>query len=236
MTQMLASVVNLEEALIALEAGTDIIDLKNPAQGALGALPLTVIRDIVMALAGAVPVSATIGDLPMQPDILEKAVKQVAATGVDIVKIGFFGNENFSECLKVLSPLAVEGVSMVAVLMADQQPDLKALADFKRAGFYGVMLDTAQKNGKHLLDFILLAEARFFVENAYKLGMKTGLAGSLGLTEIPQLLDLMPTYLGFRGAICQNKQRVEQIDRARILEIKQLLRKSNKMAKCLEFV
>ena len=75
MTQMLASVVNLEEALIALEAGTDIIDLKNPAQGALGALLLTVIRDIVMALAGAVPVSATIGDLPMQPDILEKAVK-----------------------------------------------------------------------------------------------------------------------------------------------------------------
>ena len=37
MTQLLVSVKNVEETFIALDAGVDIIDLKDPANGALGA-------------------------------------------------------------------------------------------------------------------------------------------------------------------------------------------------------
>ena len=38
MTQLLISVKNVKETLIALDAGVDIIDLKDPDNGALGAL------------------------------------------------------------------------------------------------------------------------------------------------------------------------------------------------------
>ena len=47
MTGMLASVATLAEARLVEESGVDIIDLKNPAEGALGALPLAEVVRIV---------------------------------------------------------------------------------------------------------------------------------------------------------------------------------------------
>ena len=63
MTGLLASVMTVEEAEAALAGGADIIDLKDPRRGALGALPAPVIRDCVAAIAGRQPVSATVGPL-----------------------------------------------------------------------------------------------------------------------------------------------------------------------------
>lgn len=47
MTQLLISVKNVEEALIALNCGVDIIDLKDPNIGALGALNLDTSQQIL---------------------------------------------------------------------------------------------------------------------------------------------------------------------------------------------
>jgi uncharacterized protein (UPF0264 family) len=41
-----------------------------------------------------------------------------------------------------------------------------------------------------------------FVATARLNGLLTGLAGSLGLADIPPLAALGPDYLGFRGALC----------------------------------
>jgi len=95
MTQLLISVTSAEEAQIALENGADFIDLKDPAKGALGALPLATIAEIVSYVKVASNsdyklTSATIGDLPMQPQLIAEQVAQLATTGVDIIKIGFF--------------------------------------------------------------------------------------------------------------------------------------------------
>ena len=68
MNGMLASVRDWEEAQIALNAHVDIIDLKQPDLGALGALDIDTIGDIVTKIDFRCPVSATIGDLPMQAE------------------------------------------------------------------------------------------------------------------------------------------------------------------------
>ena len=88
MTLFLASVRDEAEAETALLARADIIDLKDPAQGALGALDLDTTRRIVSVVAGRVPVSATIGDLPMHRSPIHHTVLQHAACGVDYVKFG----------------------------------------------------------------------------------------------------------------------------------------------------
>ena len=44
MTALLASVRSVAEAELALAGGADVIDLKDPSQGALGALPLSLIH------------------------------------------------------------------------------------------------------------------------------------------------------------------------------------------------
>ena len=70
MTKMLASVTGAEEAEIALAGGADIIDLKDPKAGALGAVSTAVIRQAVAAVAGRSRSARSCGDLPMEPDTI----------------------------------------------------------------------------------------------------------------------------------------------------------------------
>lgn len=202
MTQLLASVASVGEARIAAACGVDIIDLKNPRAGALGALPLDVVHAVVAGRTGDTPISATIGDLPMEPGIVRMAVQAMAATGVDYVKIGFFPGGNQAGVLQALKPLADEGVRMIAVLFADQPLSLDWLADLAAAGFVGAMLDTADKRRGALTE---LRDRQFlghFVDAARRQGLLCGLAGSLRLIDVPPLRALRPDYLGFRGALC----------------------------------
>ncbi|MGB9210468.1 MAG: (5-formylfuran-3-yl)methyl phosphate synthase, partial [Pseudolabrys sp.] len=90
MTLLLASVTGSREAELAVTHGADIIDLKDPSQGALGALELSVVCDAVSTIAGRRPTSAVIGDLPMEPGVIAAAVAATAKTGVDFVKVGLF--------------------------------------------------------------------------------------------------------------------------------------------------
>jgi len=206
MSGFLASVTDAAEALLALEAGADIIDCKDPAQGALGALRPAVIRGIVDVIAGRRPVSATVGDLPTEASGLVGAVGRAAATGVDYVKLGLFRTYGIEEVLAGLSPLA-RRYRLIAVLFADRAPRLQILPDLSDAGFAGVMLDTAGKEGGTLLDHVEPGLLRGFVEQARALDLRCGLAGSLGATQIPDLLPLGADYLGFRGALCEQGRR-----------------------------
>ena len=227
MTQMLASVSSLAEAVIALETGVDIVDLKNPATGALGALSHEEIRAIVDAVAGVKPVSATIGDLPMDPELLMFDAAHTAQTGVDFIKIGFFGSNGHRSCIRALKPLADTDTRLVAVLFADQEHDFSLLLELKQAGFYGVMLDTAEKNGNNLLDYITPEKIRSFILMAKSYGLQSGLAGSLKQRHIPSLAKLQPDYLGFRGAICINLQRTSALSKNKLQDVRALLLKNN---------
>ena len=81
MSKWLASVQSLEEAQALADCLPDILDLKNPAAGALGALSLDTVSDIVNWASGRCLVSATVGDLPMQAGIIADAVQRMAACG-----------------------------------------------------------------------------------------------------------------------------------------------------------
>ena len=85
MTLMLASVTGPVEAEIALAGGVDIVDLKDPARGALGAVAIETVRATVTVVAGRRPVSAVTGDLRMQPEPVVAAAESMAGAGVDYV-------------------------------------------------------------------------------------------------------------------------------------------------------
>ena len=221
--KMLASVTDVEEALMALDAGVDMVDLKNPAAGALGALDHSIIEAIVKSIDARTTVSATIGDLPMDPALILAASKTMLATGVDVVKIGFFGNDFHQACLNALAPLAKDGAKLIAVMFADECPNIQLLASIAQAGFYGVMLDTAHKDGSHLLTHMSLKVLADFVQKATALGLQTGLAGSLKATHIADLSYISPSYLGFRGALCVDSERTSALVPEKVNAIKSLL-------------
>jgi len=220
MSRMLASVNSLEEALVALQLNVDIIDLKQPESGALGALQPQQVQTIVARLLKKKPVSATVGDLPMQADVIYNAVKEMAETGVDYIKIGFFPNQDWSEVIARLATLTADPLKLIAVLFADQQPDLSSIEQFANAGFAGIMLDTMNKTDGSLTQVMPLSILQNFVQTAKHYQLLSGLAGSLRETDIPKLLVLQADYLGFRGALCEQHQRTAQLDPAAILKIK----------------
>ena len=212
---LLASVSNLEEALSVLAAGVDIIDLKAPAAGALGALPVAQVEQICQHLQGQRPVSATIGDLPAEPDNVLTAVQQMQATGVDYVKIGFFPGGDWLgtiEALQQTTAVSREPAQLIAVLFADQAPDWQVVIHLAQAGFAGVMLDTMDKTGGSLLEVLPMQSLQAFVQLSHKHSLLCGLAGSLRQADIQPLRALKPDYLGFRGALCDQQQRTGSLD------------------------
>src|SRR5213078_1892304 len=65
--KLLVSVVDVGEARAAAAAGADIVDVKNPAEGSLGAPSPAVIAGVRAAVPRELPVSAAIGDMPDLP-------------------------------------------------------------------------------------------------------------------------------------------------------------------------
>ncbi|HYG90655.1 MAG TPA: (5-formylfuran-3-yl)methyl phosphate synthase [Azospirillum sp.] len=223
MTRLLASVADLDELALAAEGGADILDLKDPAAGALGAWPPDRIAQAV-ALTRAWPVrpplSATVGDLPMVPSVVAARVSETRACGVDYVKVGLFPYGDPVGCLAALAPEARRGTRLVAVLFADLWPDFRLLTQVAQAGFAGAMLDTAGKTAGGLLRHKTIGEVARFVDDARHLGLATGLAGSLTLAEIPALLWLCPDYLGFRTALCAGGNRGGVLDPAALAAVR----------------
>ena len=221
MTGMLASVRNLEEANIVYEGGADIIDLKEPGHGALGAVPLDMMYCIVDELWEKCLISATIGDLPANAAAIEDQVMKAAETGVDYVKVGMFSKRHIEDCLPCLASCTRKGISIIAVLFADMDFDMDhAIQSVKQAGLKGVMLDTARKGSGSLLKHKNIFQLEYFVNCSRKNGLLIGLAGSLTIEDIPALIKAGPNYIGFRTALCSGRERTGYIDKNAIQEVR----------------
>lgn len=237
MTQLLISVRNIEEALLALEMDVDIIDLKDPDVGALGALDLVTTRQILQVVKGQVLanaatsfhtlVSATVGERHASLSELVEDINVRAQSGVDIIKIGvsalFYGSRFFAE----MSKLAHAGVKMVAVFFADEKLDLDLLPALQEAGFYGAMLDTRNKQ-QHLFAMQAKKTLHLFTQLCKKHHLKSGLAGSLKPQHIEILSEVGSTYIGFRGGVCENSIRNAALSKAKVIEVKNMLLIHNK--------
>jgi dihydroneopterin aldolase len=222
MTLLLASVTGPDEAALLLAHGADIIDLKDPSNGALGALAPDVVRATVAAIHGRRPVSAVTGNLPMEPEVIVAAVETMARTGVDYVKVGLFPGPERQACVRALASPA-RTTKIIGVMFADCGADNDLVKVMAGCGFAGAMLDTSDKRAGGLLDCMDVASLREFVGACRGYGMMTGLAGSLEAPDVPRLLLLAPDYLGFRGALCVGRDRSARIDPASVGVIRELI-------------
>lgn len=231
MTRLLASVRNLHEARIALAHGADIIDLKEPALGALGAVPHEVACEVVKLVAGRVPVSATIGDVPLRAALIAPAVAAMARSGVDYVKIGLFSDQSVRDSAQAQPSSALKsalveararasGAKLVAVMFADRAPDCAVIDIVCEAGFAGVMLDTVDKSRGGLRSHMTPEQLANFLARAKSRALLTGLAGSLRLEDVEALAPLQPDYLGFRGALCGASGRAGSLVPARVEQVR----------------
>lgn len=224
MAQMLISVKNVQEADIALRHGADIIDLKDPGQGALGALPITEIHSIIDFVANRKAVSATIGDIPMVPELIVQYVMQLQGIRLNYLKIGFFETPDYLPCLKSISLIKTKCQPLIAVLFAEiRYPDY-LIAEIKKAGFIGIMFDTSIKNGSTYQEYFSEKEFEQLASEIAAQQLLFGVAGSLHLSHVDSAKNMKPDFMGFRGGVCQENKRQAALDSEKIIQIKNALK------------
>ncbi len=227
MTQLLISIKNAQEAKLALASGVDIIDLKDPNIGALGALDLATTKVIVDLVNGRAIVSATVGEQHSNLSELVTDIQTRADIGVDIIKIAVSDLFQATDFYDEIAKITKAEIKLVAVFFADEEVNLNLLPTLKNAGFYGTMLDTKKKQ-YDLLQVQQQDNLRLFTQWCHNYQLKSGLAGSLQPQYIDFLMEINPTYIGFRGGICENSCRESALNPSKVDEVVNMLRKGNK--------
>ncbi len=216
--RLLVSPMNIVEARAALAGGADIIDVKNPKEGSLGANFPWAIRAVVDLAGGKVPVSATIGDLNYKPGTASLAALGAAVSGADYIKAGLLGIKTQKEALEML-----EGIVKA---VKDFDPEKKVVAagysDYARvnsvspmllpaaaakAGADLVMVDTAIKDGKSTFEFMSEQGLLDFISLGHAEGLEVALAGTIGFEHLEMLKRLNPDIIGVRGIVCGGDRR-----------------------------
>ena len=99
---LLISPINREEALESIEGGADIVDVKNPKEGSLGANFPWVIKEIRELTPEDKLVSATLGDVPYKPGTVSLAAMGAHVSGADYIKVGLYGTKDHDEAVEVM--------------------------------------------------------------------------------------------------------------------------------------
>ena len=162
---LLISPINTHEAREAIEGGADIIDVKNPKEGSLGANFPWVIKNIRDLTPKEMMVSATLGDVPYKPGTVALAAAGAVVSGADYIKVGLYGTKNYSESFEVMENVvrAVKDLNEEALVVASGYADAHRVGAVEPmviprvaadAGADLAMVDTAVKDGKTLFDFM----------------------------------------------------------------------------------
>jgi (5-formylfuran-3-yl)methyl phosphate synthase len=232
---LLISPVNTQEAREAIAGGADIIDVKNPREGSLGANFPWVIDGIRKITPKNMQVSATLGDVPFKPGTVSLAAVGAVVSGADYIKVGLYGTKNYQEAVEVMENVvkATKEFNPDALVVASGYADAdrvgavdpmeipKIAAD---SGADLAMVDTAVKDGNTLLDFMDENAIAKFTKKIHGYGLESALAGSIKKEQLPILAKLGCDIVGVRGAACIGGDRdAGSIKRDRVARLKEMI-------------
>ena len=228
--RLLVSVMDVGEARAAAAAGADIVDVKNPAEGSLGAPPPEVIEGVRAVVPAELPLSEALGDLPCLPGTAALAALGAARSGAAYVKLGLWGASSTADAVAVLRAAqdAVDGdAAVVAVAYADaarvpSRPlaPSELVTAARQAGVSGCLIDTAIKDGRGLLSWIAAEALAELVADAHAAGLELALAGELRAEDLPTVRATGADIAGVRSAACHEGRRTAALDPGRIAQLR----------------
>ncbi len=233
--KLLVSPRNKQEAVEAVKGGADIIDVKNPDEGSLGANFPWVIDEIKEVIPNGIELSATLGDFPYLPGTASLAARGVASLGVDYIKIGLYGIQNLDQGLDISKAVVKsvkeydEKIKVVIAGYADYKkinsvkPGI-VLEIAKKTNADVFMLDTAVKNQGNLFNHLSPTDLKNLAEEAHKENILVAVGGSMGKEDIKALFDAQIDVVGVRGAVCEGNDRfMGGIKREKVKELKDII-------------
>jgi hypothetical protein len=213
------SVVSASEAALAVAGGADIVDVKDPGEGALGAPAPRVLSEVARAVGGAAPLSVALGDLPDLPHTAALAARGAALSGAAYVKVGLRGVHELERAVVVMSAVADAvgpDVGVIAAAYADAEAlDPPALAPgwlpllVERTGIAGALVDTFVKDGRGLYALLSETELTDLIARTRRAGAIFGVAGQLRPGELRRV---DADVVGVRSAVCRGGDRTAELD------------------------
>ena len=236
--KLLVSVRSAAEALVALLGGASFIDIKEPALGSLGRAPRQVQTEIVHVVRSElakdaegrrqVVLTAALGELvESEPPASYSPVEDVA-----LYKLGLSqcqGHRQWTERLDAWRQrFTISNADLVAVAYADHSAanappptDVLAYAIDRRLPF--LLIDTFEKTGKSLTEFLRTPDLLRLLNRAHDHGIAVALAGSLRLEDMDPLAKLGTDVLAVRSAACEDGKRELPLRVERIEELTRML-------------
>lgn len=224
--RLLVSPDNVDEALVCAQAAEylDLVDVKKPDEGSLGANYPWVIRAIRNATPAEKPVSATLGDVPFKPGTVAQAALGAAVAGASYIKVGLYGCATPAQGVEVMRGVvrAVKDFNADALVVASGYADAHRIGSINplaipavahESGADVAMVDTAIKDGSTLFDHMDVDTCSQFVERGHDYGLLVALAGSVKRPHLADLARIGTDIVGVRGAVCaggdRNKGRIQ---------------------------
>ncbi|MCA9130627.1 MAG: hypothetical protein KDB22_26245 [Planctomycetales bacterium] len=219
--KLLVSIRNCDEADLALRAGVDWIDVKDPTAGPLGAPTGDSAMEIYASLQRFPSRSVALGELHDLPVL---GAPDLPASGppywvrhYPIAKIGLSemaNDENWTDKLSQLTQKLLPETQLVPVIYADshicQAPTVAAVLEYARLSqCRHLLVDTFTKDGRGLLDFLTTSDIAELIELAQQFHCDVVLAGSIRQEDLPALLPLGASAIAVRGAVCQGGRRLD---------------------------
>jgi hypothetical protein len=231
--RLLISVVGPDEVGAALAGGADILDLKNPAEGSLGAPSPSILRLVRQAAPPPQLLSVAIGDMPDLPGTAALAAAGAVSCGADYIKIGLWGPRSEAAAVALVraateAVAACPGAAVIAAGYADAERagtlEPRLLPGIAlRGGAAGCLIDTAVKDGRPLFEFLAPDTLAAIVAEAHAAGLLVALAGALRAHDLPVLQELDADIAGVRSAACQDGRRGGPLQAWRVRELRALL-------------
>ena len=247
--QLLVSVRDAIEAVAALKGDCDVLDVKEPARGALGMADIGTIAAIIDTTRGresAVPVSMALGEAAEWG--LDRSIPRLPE-GIAYLKMGTSqlppgagGASHFSSVQRRFenafgaafdsgSPQPCGFASSprwIAVAYADfelaRAPAPEEIAELAAVcGCTGLLIDTFSKQGKRLLDWLDDDRLAAIATQSRTLGLTFALAGRLQAGDLPRVLAARPDVIGIRSAACRAGDRTGSIDAAALCAFRSAL-------------
>ncbi len=225
--RLLVSVRDAAEAAAALAGGAggaDIIDVKEPARGALGRADVAVVREIIACVAGRTPVTCAWGELSeLDVNCLPDCPAEVAHSKVGLAHAGTDWRHRLHQCwAKAPAPVAVAYADAARVGAPGWREVLRfALTESRCAG---LLIDTAIKDGQRLFDHLdddaALQRASMELRAT---GRFLALAGSLDEAGCQRAVDCGADIVAVRGLVCEQGDRQARITTTRVRQVGCLL-------------
>ncbi len=250
--KLLVSVRQRGRTRAAISGGCDVLDVKEPARGALGMADVSTIADVVthsQACLSPVPVSVALGDAIEWT--AERPVPRLPV-GIAYLKLGTAEQEDgavwqasfcaahrrinasmqSSTAAVAESTTAVAGgfaPSWIAVAYADWRtargpaPD-EVIIKAAECQCQGILIDTFSKGRLRLLDWLNGPRLCSLAAQARALGLTFALAGRLQTGDLPRVLAARPDIVGIRSAACRDGIRSGEIDAGAVRAFRDALR------------